>query len=46
MSSGWTADELRHVAEATELQLASRRPDGSLRPFRRRTGDPALDPTD
>jgi len=31
--SGWTADELRAVARVDELQVASRRPDGSLRPF-------------
>jgi hypothetical protein len=28
--SGWTDDELRRVGRATELRLASRRPDGSL----------------
>jgi hypothetical protein len=33
MSSTWTDDELREVDGATELQVASRRPDGSLRPF-------------
>ena len=31
--SGWTADELRTVAGVDELEVASRRPDGSLRPF-------------
>jgi len=29
----WTADELEKIGNADELQLASRRPDGSLRPF-------------
>jgi hypothetical protein len=29
----WTADELDRIGDAEELQLASRRPDGSLRPF-------------
>jgi hypothetical protein len=29
----WTADELHRVGAATELQIASRRGDGSLRPF-------------
>jgi hypothetical protein len=29
----WTADELDRIGNAEELQLASRRPDGSLRPF-------------
>ncbi len=31
--SGWTAAELARVGAADELDLASRRPDGSLRPF-------------
>ena len=31
--SGWTADELAGIDGATELRLASRRPDGTLRPF-------------
>jgi hypothetical protein len=31
--SGWTAAELARVGEADELGIASRRPDGSLRPF-------------
>ncbi|MFG6403681.1 DUF2255 family protein [Microbacterium sp. P04] len=31
--SGWTPDELRAIGGAEELQLASARPDGSLRPF-------------
>ena len=29
----WTADELATVDSADELRIASRRPDGSLRPF-------------
>ncbi len=29
----WTADELARIEGATELRLASRRPDGTLRPF-------------
>ena len=29
----WTADELDRIGDAEELQLASRRLDGSLRPF-------------
>src|SRR5690242_13278162 len=29
----WSADELERIGAAEELQLASRRPDGSLRPF-------------
>lgn len=28
--SGWTDDELSRIGRATELRLASRRPDGSL----------------
>lgn len=31
--NGWTEDELERLRRADELQLASRRPDGSLRPF-------------
>ncbi|MGN8245174.1 DUF2255 family protein [Cellulomonas soli] len=31
--TSWTADELDRVGGATELRVASRRPDGSLRPF-------------
>ena len=31
--SGWTADELTKIGEADELEVSSRRPDGSLRPF-------------
>jgi hypothetical protein len=33
MSRTWTADQLRRVGDATELELASRRPDGTLRPY-------------
>jgi hypothetical protein len=29
----WTEDELRRIGTATELQLASRRGDGTLRPY-------------
>jgi hypothetical protein len=29
----WTADELARIGEATELQVTSRRRDGSLRPY-------------
>ena len=31
--TAWSSDELTRIAEATELRLASRRPDGSMRPF-------------
>lgn len=31
--SGWPSDELRRVGDATELQVSSRRSDGSLRPY-------------
>jgi hypothetical protein len=31
--SAWTADELARIGKAEELQIASRRRDGSLRPF-------------
>jgi hypothetical protein len=31
--SEWTQDELRRVGEADELQIASHRADGSLRPY-------------
>jgi hypothetical protein len=31
--SGWTADELAKIGTADELQITSRRRDGSLRPF-------------
>ena len=33
MSSMWTDDELRRIGGATELQIASLRPDGTLRPY-------------
>jgi hypothetical protein len=33
MSAGWSDEQLRRVGEATELDLASRRSDGTLRPF-------------
>jgi hypothetical protein len=33
VSATWTNDELRRVGEASELQVASRRQDGSLRPY-------------
>ena len=39
----WTADELARVGGATEIEVSSRRPDGSLRPYVRiwvvRSGD-------
>jgi hypothetical protein len=31
--NGWTPDELARVSRATELELTSRRPDGSYRPY-------------
>jgi len=31
--SGWTPDELARVSRATELELTSRRPDATLRPY-------------
>ena len=31
--TAWTADELDRIGRADELQIASTRPDGSLRPF-------------
>lgn len=31
--TAWTGDELATIGEADELGIASRRPDGSLRPF-------------
>jgi hypothetical protein len=34
----WTDEELRRVGEAEELQLASRRGDGTLRPY----GEPGV----
>jgi hypothetical protein len=33
MTRKWTSNELRHVGAATELQIASRRLDGQLRPY-------------
>ena len=33
MSGTWTDDELRRIGDATELQITSRRSDGSLRPY-------------
>jgi len=32
-TSTWTDQELRRIGGAAELQIASRRPDGSLRPY-------------
>lgn len=31
--TGWTADELRRIGAADELEVSSYRPDGTLRPF-------------
>jgi hypothetical protein len=31
--SAWTADELARIGQATELQVATTRPDGSISPF-------------
>jgi hypothetical protein len=31
--TAWTADELARVGGATEIEVSSRRPDGSLRPY-------------
>jgi hypothetical protein len=31
--SAWSADELARIGRAEELELASRRPDGTLRPY-------------
>jgi hypothetical protein len=31
--TAWTSDELARIGRAEELQIASRRPDGSLRPY-------------
>ena len=31
--TAWSADELARIGPADELDVASRRPDGSLRPF-------------
>ncbi|MFZ0252141.1 MAG: DUF2255 family protein [Acidimicrobiales bacterium] len=33
MSASWTDDELKRIGDATELELAARRDDGSLRSF-------------
>jgi hypothetical protein len=33
MSTAWTDEERRGIGGATELQVASWRPDGSLRPY-------------
>ena len=33
MSRPWTEEELRQVGDATELELAAQRDDGSFRPF-------------
>jgi hypothetical protein len=33
MSTTWTDEELRRIGEATEFQVTSRRPDGTLRPY-------------
>jgi hypothetical protein len=33
MSETWTEEEIRRIGGATELQVASERPDGSLRPY-------------
>jgi hypothetical protein len=32
-AAGWTAEELERVGDAEELQIASRRSDGTLRPY-------------
>ena len=31
--TGWTGDDLDRIGQAEELRLASRRPDGTLRPY-------------
>lgn len=31
--TAWTSDQLERIGSAEELQLASRRPDGTLRPY-------------
>jgi hypothetical protein len=31
--TAWSDDELRRIGDAVELELASRRPDGELRPY-------------
>jgi hypothetical protein len=33
VSGGWSRDELHRLGEATEVELASRRPDGTLGPY-------------
>ena len=33
MSGGWSPDELRRLGNAIKVELASRRPDGTLRPY-------------
>jgi hypothetical protein len=33
VSDAWTEQELRRIGDATELQISSRRRDGSLRPY-------------
>jgi hypothetical protein len=33
MTGNWTDEELRAVGGATELEVAARRPDGTLRPY-------------
>jgi hypothetical protein len=33
VSGGWSRDELRQLGNATEVELASRRPDGTLRRY-------------
>jgi hypothetical protein len=31
--TAWTTEELKSIGDATELQIASRRPDGTVRPY-------------
>jgi hypothetical protein len=33
LNAGWTADQLDRIGDATEVQITSRRPDGTLRPY-------------
>ncbi len=33
MTADWTSDEARRIGAAPELEIASRRPDGTLRPW-------------
>jgi hypothetical protein len=33
MTVGWNPEELQHISAARELEVASRRPDGTLRPW-------------